>query len=106
MLKLVIKNEKLFALDLLGNLAGKVVNNLSGSCEENPISVEAGLFGFVYGGHGDVYHFSDNPPNPFFCKAEDVIENIELIPCGTEHMFLDASSNAICDYYSVPCSTN
>jgi len=106
MLKLEIKNEKLFALDPSGNLVGKVVNNLSGGCEENPMSVEASLFSFVYGGHGYIYHFSDNPPNPFFCRAEDVIENIELLPHGTEHMFLDASPNAICDYYVVPCSMN
>jgi hypothetical protein len=106
MLKLEIKNGKLFALDPSGSLLGKVVNDLSDGCEENPMSVEASLFSFVYGGHGYTYHFSNNPPNPFFCRAKDVIENIELLPYGTEHMFLDASPNAICDYYVVPCSMN
>jgi hypothetical protein len=105
-LKLEVKNGELFALDSSGNLIGKVINNLSGGCENNPVSVEAGLFSSVYSGHGDVYHFSDNPPNPFFRRAEDVIENIELLPFGTEHLFLDASPNAICDYYTVPCNTN
>jgi hypothetical protein len=106
MLKLEIKNEKLFALDPSGNLLGKVVNDLSDGCEENPVSVEADLFSFVYGGHGYIYHFSENPLSPFFCRAKDVIENIELLPHGTEHMFLDASLNAICDYYAVPCTMN
>lgn len=73
---------------------GKIINTVAPGLTgltENP-GEDASLFAAVYSGHGDIYHVSDNPPNPFFNSSwSEVFENPEFLPVGTANVFIDES---------------
>lgn len=102
-MKLIVKNDELFAVDQDDNFIGKIVNSIAGGCEPNPPSDEPGVFERIFGGGGYIYHVVDNPPNPFFNKSwGEVFENSELLPVGTKNVFIDQSYDCWLDFRATP----
>ena len=94
MMNLVFKNDKLFAVDESG-FVGQIINDVYGRCVENPDESSPGEFSMVFGGHGYIYHQSDNPPNPFFVASwAEVFGNSGLLPTGTVNVFVDCGQDA------------
>ncbi len=99
MMQLVVKNEKLFAVDESGKFVGKIVNDASGGCCDNPSNDEPGTFARIFEGHGYIYHQNDNPPNPFFNRSwGEVFKNPEMLPAGTKNVFVDQGRDAEDDF--------
>jgi hypothetical protein len=99
-MRLIIKDGDLFAVDEADNFIGKIINEISGKCCDNPANDEPGVFAKVFGGYGYIYHQEDNPPNPFFIKSwSSVFENPDLLPSGTKNIFIDQQRNAEDDFF-------
>lgn len=100
MFQLQSKNGKLFALKD-GSFAGQIINDISGKCVENPRYCTDEIFAQIFSGHGEIYHLSENPINPFYSKPDDVFRNPECLPLGTMNVFIDQSQAAIDNYNAV-----
>lgn len=90
MLTLVNKNLSLFAVDENGKFEGQIVNDPTGRCIENPDIVP--YFRRLFDGHGYIYEKGDHP---FGVKNwAQIFTNPELLPSGTEAVFIDPCKNA------------
>ncbi len=101
MYKLILRNNQLFAVCRIGacqQFEGKVINTISGECVDNPEKTDPGIFSSVYGGHGKMFHLSDNTVNPFYVKARAIFSNPEMLPDNSEHIFLDMSKSAFNEF--------
>ena len=102
-MKLVIKNDKLFAVSEDEQFIGEIINSIEGGCSANPPIEEPGIFARIFEGHGYVYHLGDNPSNPFFNRSwGEVFDNPELLPEGTRNVFVDQSYSSLVDFRAVP----
>lgn len=92
---LIKKHEYLFAIDIETNrFAGQVINDAYGHCVENPEYDHN--FRRLYDGHGDIYEMGDHL---FGVKNwGDIFSNPELLPIGTNQVFLDMGSNALSSF--------
>lgn len=102
MMHLIRKDGDLFAIGDKGEFVGKIINEISGDCCDNPTDDEPGLFAQIFGGHGYIYHQLDEPPNPFFLRSWDrVFSNPELLPANTKNVFVDGCKQAENDFRAV-----
>lgn len=104
-MNLILRYNGLFAVDESGNFIGKIVNEATGKCCDNPTQDTPGVFDRLFGGHGYIYHQSDNPPNPFFNRDwSEVFSNPEMLPTATKNVFVDQCKDAENDFYAVEVS--
>jgi hypothetical protein len=104
MYKIILKNEQLFAVSRVGacqQFEGRIVNTISGECIDNPDPESADVFAAVFSGHGEVFHLSDNSPNPFYIRARQLFINPEMLPENSQHVFLDVSEPAFNDFEAI-----
>lgn len=102
---LVQKNGRIFATKS-GEFVGMIVNSVDGGCKECPQD-DPSTFARVFDGNGDVYHQHDNPPNPFFLKDwGQIFENPELLPTGTQNIFIDQDFNCRSLFDAIPVTTS
>ena len=101
-MRLIFRYNGLFAVDESGEFIGRVINESSGQCRDNPDQDEPEEFNHSFSGHGYIYHQSDSPPNPFFSHSwSDVFSNPELLPVGTRNVFVDQGREAESDFHAV-----
>lgn len=83
-----------FAVDEHDEFAGQLVNDPSGGLHEQPDNTGGpGVFSRVFDGHGPVIHLLPQPSPYGVTDWGQAFENTELIPIGTENLFLDCQFN-------------
>lgn len=94
-MNLTVKNGILFAVDEEGNFIGKIANDVSGECCDNPSNDHSFDFLRAFSGHGYIFHQNDQPSNPaFVCSWHEIFSNAELLPLGTKNVFVDPGKDA------------
>lgn len=96
MLSIVSKNGKVFAVEN-GEFIGKLANDISGECVENPDSCAPHLFARSFSEiPGYIYHIDlgSNYRQCFVKNWDQLFTNKDLFPPKTKNIFVDRSKNA------------